>query len=134
MLEALAAGQRDTKALAQLARGRMRGKIRRLEEALDCSFFTAEHAAVLAMMLAAIDYYTTQIEALTARIETLIEPYLRQVEQLDEIDGIGAICAQETRWEAVGNAVMSVPVSAMMSWAQMMPMPCTASSWATWCR
>ena len=58
MLEALAAGQRDAKALAQLARGTMRGKIRRLEEALDCSFFTAEHAAVLAMMLAAIDCYT----------------------------------------------------------------------------
>jgi transposase len=56
MLEALAAGQRDPKALAQLARGSMRGKIGRLEQALDCSFFTAEHAAVLAMMLAAIDY------------------------------------------------------------------------------
>ena len=63
MLDALAAGQRDPKALAQLARGTMRGKIRRLEEALDCSFFTEQHAAVLAMMLAAIDHYTTQIEA-----------------------------------------------------------------------
>ena len=62
MLSAIAAGQRDPKALAQLARGTMRGKIHRLEEALDCSFFTAEHAAVLAMMLAAIDHYTTQIE------------------------------------------------------------------------
>jgi transposase len=69
MVNAIAAGQRDPKALAQLARGTMRGKIRRLEEALDCSFFTGEHAAVLAMMLAVIDHYTTQIEALTARIE-----------------------------------------------------------------
>ena len=40
----------------------MRGKIRQLEEALDCSFFTGEHAAVLAMMLAAIDHHTAQIE------------------------------------------------------------------------
>ena len=62
MLDAIAAGQRDPTALAQLARGTMRGKIRRLEEALDCSFFTGEHAAVLAMMLAAIDHYTAQIE------------------------------------------------------------------------
>src|SRR6266567_7859072 len=89
MLTAIAAGQRDPKSLAQLARGTMRAKIRRLEEALDCSFFTDEHAAVLAMMLTAIDHYTTQIEALTARIEVLIEPYLHQVTQLDEVDGIG---------------------------------------------
>src|SRR5216683_4821768 len=41
MLDALVAGQRDPRALAQLARGTMRGKIRRLEGALDCSFFTA---------------------------------------------------------------------------------------------
>ena len=61
----------------------MRGKIRRLEEALECSFFTDQHAAVLAMMLVTIDHYTTQIEALTARIEKLAEPYLPQVRQLD---------------------------------------------------
>jgi hypothetical protein len=35
----------------------MRGKTRRLEEALDCSFFTGEHAAALAMMLGTIDHY-----------------------------------------------------------------------------
>ena len=62
MLNGLAAGQRDPRALAQLARGTMRGKIRRLEEALECSFFTDEHAAVLAMMLVTIDHYTTQID------------------------------------------------------------------------
>ena len=89
MLDAIAAGQRDPKALAQLARGTMRGKIRRLEEALDCSFFTGEHAAVLAMMLVTIDHYTTQIEALTARIEALIVPYLSQVEQLDAMPASG---------------------------------------------
>src|SRR5215813_15568233 len=53
MLDAIVAGQRDPRALAQLARGSMRGKIGRLEAALDCSFFTGQHAAVPAMMLAA---------------------------------------------------------------------------------
>ena len=74
MLDALAAGQRDPHALAAMARGKMRGKIRRLEEALECSFFTDEHAAVLAMMLAVIDHYTAQISQLTATIEKLAEP------------------------------------------------------------
>src|SRR6266853_5084271 len=57
MLDALTAGERNPRVLAQLARGTMRAKIKRLEEALDCAFFTGEHAAVLATMLAAIDYY-----------------------------------------------------------------------------
>jgi hypothetical protein len=38
------------------------GGQRRLEEALDCSFLTTEHAAILAMMLAAIDHYSAQIQ------------------------------------------------------------------------
>src|SRR6266702_903438 len=100
----------------------MRGKIRRLEEALDCSFFTGEHAAVLAMMLAAIDGCTAQIEALTARIEELIEPYLPQVEQLDEVHGIGTICAQDVIAEigvdmtlfATGNSMLTI-VHALLS-------------------
>ena len=121
MLDALAAGQRDPKALAQLARGSMRGKIRRLEEALDCSFFTDEHAAVLAMMLATIDYYTAQVEALTATIEALIEPYLRQVEQLDAVHGIGRVCAQDIIGE-IGVDMTVFPTGAhLVSWSKWSP-------------
>jgi transposase len=65
MLEAIIAGNRNPRALAHPARGSMRGKIRRLEEALDCSFLTEAHVAILAMMLAAIDHYTAQIDQLT---------------------------------------------------------------------
>jgi transposase len=121
MLDAIAAGQRDPKALAQLARGTLRGKIRRLEEAMDCSFFTGEHAAVLAMMLAAIDHYTAQIEQLTARIEVLTEPYLHQVEQLDAVDGIGPVCAQDIIAE-IGTDMAVFPTAAhLVSWAKWSP-------------
>jgi transposase len=100
---------------------RMRGKIRRLEEALDCSFFTGEHAAVLAMMLAAIDHYTRQIEALTARIEELTEPWLHQVAQLDAVDGIGPVCAQDIIAE-VGTNMTDFPTAAhLVSWAKWSP-------------
>src|SRR5216683_3335368 len=60
MLTAIIAGERNPGTLAQLARGRMRVRIRELEEALDCSFFTQEHAFILAMMLANIDHLTAQ--------------------------------------------------------------------------
>jgi transposase len=121
MLNAIAAGQRDPKALAQFARGTMRGKIRRLEEALECSFFTDEHAAVLAMMLAVIDHYTAQIEALTATIETLTEPWLHQIAQLDAIDGIGTVCAQDIIAE-IGPDMTVFPTAAhLVSWARWSP-------------
>jgi transposase len=121
MLGALAAGQRNPKALAQLARGSMRGKIRRLEEALDCSFFTGEHAAVLAMMLTVIDHYTTQIDALTARIEALIEPYLHQVGQLDAVHGIGTVCAQDIIAETGTDMTVFPTAAHLVSWAKWSP-------------
>ena len=59
IMDHLIAGQRDPKALAQLARARARRKIAELEEALEgAEFFTAEHAALLPVMLARIDRVT----------------------------------------------------------------------------
>ena len=121
MLNAIAAGQRDPKALAQLARGTMRGKIRRLEEALECSFFTDEHAAVLAMMLAVIDHYSAQIEALTATIEALTGPWLHQIAQLDAVDGIGTICAQDIIAEIGTDMSVFPTASHLVSWARWSP-------------
>lgn len=121
MLNALTAGQRDPRALAQLARGKMRGKIRRLEEALECSFFTSEHAAVLAMMLTTIDHYTAQIEELTLKIEALTEPCLHQIGQLDEIDGIGIICAQDIIAETGVDMTVFPTASHLVSRARWSP-------------
>ena len=65
MLRAIIAGERNPEvAGADGPRTRMRRKIARLEEALDCSFFTAEHAFVLEMMLDNIDQLTAQIAVL----------------------------------------------------------------------
>src|SRR5215471_5517042 len=103
MLEAIIAGERNPRVLAQLARGTMRGKIRRLEEALDCSFFTGEHVAILAMMLAAIDSFTTQIE------------------QLDAVHGAGRISAQDVIAE-IGTDMTIFPTAAhLVSWARWCP-------------
>jgi transposase len=121
MLEAIAAGERNPKALAQLARGTMRGKIARLEEALDCAFVTEEHAAILTMMLATIDYYTARIEELTGKIEALCQPYLRQIEQLDAVPGTGVITAQDVIAE-IGTDMAVFPTAAhLVSWAKWCP-------------
>jgi transposase len=121
MLEAIAAGERNPKALAQLAQGAMRGKIARLEEALDCAFVTEEHAAVLTMMLATIDYYTARIEELTGKIEVLGQPCLHQIEQLDAVPGTGIITAQDVIAE-IGTDMAVFPTAAqLVSWAKWCP-------------
>ena len=121
MLEAIIAGQRNPKVLAQLARGSMRGKIAQLEEALDCSFLTEEHAAILAMMLAAIDYYTAQIDELTAKIEVLAEPYLHQIEQMDAVPGTGKISAQDVIAEIGVDMTVFATAAHLVSWARWCP-------------
>ena len=62
-MDALIAGQRDPRALAQLAKGRARKKTAQLEEALR-GFFTDHHAAILRMMLDNTDRLSAQIAAL----------------------------------------------------------------------
>jgi transposase len=121
MLEAIIAGERNPKVLAQLARGSMRGKIARLEEALDCSFLTEEHAAVLSMMLATIGYYTAQIDELTAKIEVLAEPYLHQIEQMDAVHGTGRISAQDVIAEIGVDMTVFPTASHLVSWAKWCP-------------
>jgi transposase len=121
MLTAIIAGERDPKVLAQKAQTRMRGKIRQLEEALDCTFFTGEHAFALKMMLANIDYLTEQIDELTARIKVLCEPYLRQIEQISAIPGHGVITAQDVIGE-IGTDMTVFPDGAhLASWARWVP-------------
>ena len=121
MLEAIAAGERNPKPLAQLARGTMRGKIGRLEEALDCAFVTEEHAAVLSMMLAAIDYYTARIEELTAKIEVLCQPYLHQIAQLDAVPGTGVVTAQDVIAEIGADMTVFPTAAHLVSWAKWCP-------------
>ena len=120
MLDALAAGQRDPKVLADLARTRMRGKTAVLTEALT-GFFTDHHAMLLAMMLDNIDRLTAQIDTLEARIGEVVAPFWRQVEQLAEIPGIGRTGAAELIGE-IGVDMTRFPDAAhLVSWAKFAP-------------
>jgi transposase len=121
MLTAIIAGERSATVLAQLARGRMRGKIRQLEEALDCSFFTPEHAFILAMMLDSIDRITAQVSELSARIGVLCEPYARQIAQLDAIPGFGIITARDILAETGTDMTVFATAGHLCSWARQAP-------------
>ena len=94
MLQAMIGGQRDPKALAQLARASMRSKLRQLEEALT-GHFDDHHAFLCQMMLERIDDLSAKVEELTAHIDQQVAPFATQVAQLDAVTGVGGVCAQE---------------------------------------
>jgi len=71
MIDALIAGERDPRRLADLARGRMKAKRSELITALD-GRFDDHHGELARLLLAQIDALSTQINILTDRIEDLI--------------------------------------------------------------
>jgi len=58
-------------------------------------FFTAEHAALLKIMLARIGRLTAGIDRLTAVIEQLLAPYEEQLQQAGSMPGRGRRAAQD---------------------------------------
>jgi transposase len=120
MLEALVAGQRDPAVLAELAKGRMRAKIPQLREALE-GRFSAHHALIVAEMLARVDHADATIEALSARIDEVIVPFVRQVELLCTIPGVGQRTAEVIIAE-IGTDMSRFPdAEHLASWAGMCP-------------
>jgi transposase len=120
MLAALVAGERDPKALAQLARSRMRAKLGRLEEAFT-GHFSDHHAFLLATMLGRIDQASADIAELEAKIEEKIGPFARAVDRLDEICGVGRTAAQVIIAE-IGTDMGRFPTPGhLASWAKFAP-------------
>jgi transposase len=120
MMARLIAGERDPKALAQLARAGMRRKIVLLEEAF-VGRFTDHHAFLLRTMLARIDETSADIAAIETRIEELIAPFAQAVARLDEITGVG-VTAAHTMIAEIGLDMSRFPTAAhLCSWARFAP-------------
>ena len=144
MLEALIAGQRNPKALADLAVGRMRSKRKELAEALD-GRFEEHHGELARILLDQIDALTAQISTLDERISELIAQIpaawgvdadgatgpqagrgpdaavLPAVARLDEITGCGTIAAAAVIAEiGLDMTVFGTP-GRLVSWAKRCP-------------
>ena len=141
MIEALIAGERDPRRLADLARGRMTAKRLALIKALD-GRFDDHHGELARMLLDQIDTLNAQIATLTSRIDELLvaaEPghdddlgtptddpgaadgRLSAVERLTEIPGIGPTGAQIILAE-IGLDMAQFPTAAhLVSWAKLCP-------------
>jgi transposase len=124
MLAAMIAGERDPKRLADMARSRMRPKIRLLEEAftgLKVGTFSDHHRFLLARMLARIDTTDADIADLDAQIEEHLAPFADAVARLDEIPGIGPTAAAVIIAE-IGTDMTRFPTPGhLASWAKFAP-------------
>jgi transposase len=119
----LIAGQRDPRALAQLARGRARRKISELQAALDgAEFFTAAHAALLAAMLDRIDRLNGDIDRLTEVIEHLLAPYEEQLQQAESMPGWGRRAAEDVLAETGADMSRFPTGGHLASWAGRTPL------------
>src|SRR5882724_11892090 len=122
IMDHLIAGQRDPKVLAQLARARARRKITELEHALEgAEFFTAQHAALLAKVLARIDRLSADIEDLTAVIEQLLAPYEEQLQQAESMPGWARRAAQDAVAETGVDMTRFRTVPHLASWGGRAP-------------
>jgi transposase len=120
MLDALVAGERDPRVLAELARASMRGKRGQLLEAF-CGHFTGHHGFLLATMLGRIDQASADIAELDRKIEAEIAPFAQAVDRLDEICGVGRTAAQVLIAE-IGTDMGRFPTAGhLVSWARYAP-------------
>jgi transposase len=120
MMNALVAGQRDPKALAQLARHTMRRKITVLQEAFT-GYFTDHHAFLLRTMLARVDAITADIAAIDARIEEMAAPFADAIARLDEIPGISLTAAYVIVAETALDMSRFPTAGHLVSWARFAP-------------
>ena len=120
MLEALIAGERDPRVLAELAQTRMRAKIGRLVPALVGNF-TEHHAFLCRLHLRRIDEVSAVIEELSARIERQLRPFARQRELLLGVPGVGPVVAEVIIAET-GADMTRFPTSGhLASWVGVCP-------------
>ena len=124
MMAALIAGERDPKALAELARARMRSKIPLLAEAfagLRLGTFDDHHRFLLARMLARIDAVNADIASVDEQIGQHLAPFADAAARLDEIPGIGPDAAAIIIAE-IGLDMSRFPTPAhLTSWAKFAP-------------
>ena len=120
MLEALARGTTDPEVLADLARGRLRGKLPALRAAL-AGRFRPHHAFVVGQLLAHLEHLEGATAALDRRVEEAIAPFARARDQLDTITGVGKRAA-ETIIAEIGTDMTVFPTAShLASWAGRCP-------------
>ncbi len=120
MTDALVAGERDPKVLAELAKRRLRSKIPELSEALT-GRFNDHHAFLVRVQLDPIDQRTHIIEELTAHIEEEMIPFRCARDLMVTIPGISTKVADVIIAETGADMSRFPTAGHLASWAGTCP-------------
>jgi transposase len=120
MLRALIAGQEDPDALAELARGRLRGKIPTLKPALH-GRVTAHHRFLLRMLLDQIAALEGLIAQFDAQIGVVLAPFAAAAQRLRTIPGVGQQTAEVIVAEIGADMTTFPSAGHLASWAGLCP-------------
>jgi transposase len=120
MLTQLAAGESDPQRLAELARGRMRGKLQELEGALEGQM-GAHQRFLLRQQLDHLVHLEGLIAAVSAEIARRLVPYEPILQRLATIPGVGRRIAEQLVAE-MGLDMSRFPTAGhLASWSGMCP-------------
>ena len=119
MLQAMCQGEEDPKSLAELAKGRLRGKLEELEEALG-GLMGPHQRYLLASQLRHLHHLEEEIGRLDQEVARRMDPFEETVAAVDTIPGIGRRTAE-------------VIVAEMGTDMEQFPTPGHLASWAGLC-
>lgn len=120
MIEALIAGERDPAVLAQMAKGTMRRKIGRLEEALSGSFGT-HHAIVCRRIIEHINFLDASIAELNTEIAARLVPFDAALRIVTSIPGISQTTAEVIVAETGADMSRFPTAGHLCAWAGLAP-------------
>jgi len=120
MIEALIAGERNPKVLAEMAKSRMRSKIDLLEDVLP-GHFGPHHAIVCRQVIDHIDFLDSSIKALTEEITTRLVPFEAAMGILTSVPGVSARTAEVIVAETGANMSPFPSAGQLCAWAGLAP-------------
>lgn len=120
MLEALISGVEDPKILADLAKGRLRGKLPALEEALQ-GLMESHQRSMLESHLRHLDFLGQEIQRMDEEVDSRMDPFEEAIQMVDEIPGIGRRNAQEILAETGLDMERFPSAGHFASWAKICP-------------
>ena len=120
MIDALIAGHRDPKALAQMAKGILKRKIPQLELALEGSF-TEHHAFLIQVSLSVIDLLDKQIAELDKHIDSMVVPLRKELDVTNSVPGVSETASRAIIAEIGTDMKRFVTDTRLVAWACMCP-------------
>jgi transposase len=120
MVAAMIDGEGDARVLAQMAKGKLRGKIPQLTEALTGNF-DANHARLARSILDRLQVVEDALAELDLVIEAACAPWAHQIELLCTIPGVGVKVAQVFIAETGGDMSRFPSAAHLAAWAGLAP-------------